>query len=240
MTSHMSTEHQPPERRLLQNAESLASSVSDRNRLTEVRESLGALKKTSPDIQNFFRSLDQLFYREPVEWMEIKDTIWETDELRNSNHFPFLQGDLIQTKLVQSLGKYELPSDKWIVVENTCGATRRPFVKVAPAVPVFLEYKTLGGTDNGKLWNNLMWAIKMKGYRFYPYPNPHFESPNSDPFAFLCILEAPYYIERSDVRAAVSIRSMSFPGWLVFKTFLQESELSANVEEEKQFRKLRS
>ena len=45
--------------------------------------------------------------QEAVTWLGVKDRIWSTPEGQQTNQFPFLQGDLIETTMVLALGMAE-------------------------------------------------------------------------------------------------------------------------------------
>ena len=79
-----------------------------------------------------------LLTRSAIRWEEVKASVWNSEEEMNLNHFPFLQGDIISTSLVLTLGMAQTQQQHklWLVLSPDCDCVRSRFVRVAPVFPV--------------------------------------------------------------------------------------------------------
>jgi hypothetical protein len=232
----------PIETQLISKATELESSVGGNNVLSEICSLFETLKleirertkaKKAEMYEEFFYHLNKLLYTEAIQWEDVKDKTWENEEQRNNNRFPFLQGDLIISQFPRTISKYSNETDHWIVLERTCGATRSTFIRVAPAIPIYAEYQHSNKQLEKDRWNKLCLSIKLKGSRFYFYPPYVNKKQEKQPLGYLCELEAPFHLERMHAESTRPVRSMNYPGWLIFKSFLQATEQVLDLKEEK-------
>ena len=115
--------------------DNLAKSSHGSNELKAVKSFLSNdLKKKAQREAFLFPKLIQ----SAITWDAVKDTVWQDAEKRDANRFPFLQGDVIITKMVLALGMAESTQDHelWLVLSPDCDCVRSSYVRVAPVFAV--------------------------------------------------------------------------------------------------------
>lgn len=193
-------------------------------------------KKKSAAIISFFKGI---FYQDPIAWEEIKESIWATEEEREANRFHFLQGDVIQTTLVEALSqsKSHQTNDLWIVCTPTCDIARGPdYIKVAKLFRIDVS-DTLPEKDGSAEYDEfkkLSLGCKFASTKYFPLPP--FLKDDPDTFGYYADLETPYFLSRSNLGAAVPKHSLKFQAWHLFNIYLMERDTRSNPKDEPHIR----
>ena len=115
--------------------EQLAESAHGCKELVSVRtfckEKLNKHKKKIPERAKF---LSDLMIRTPIRFEEVKEKVWSIEEEREKNRFPFIQGDIVKTTVVSTLGlpRSQQEIEYWIVLTPSCDIVRKEYVQVSP------------------------------------------------------------------------------------------------------------
>ena len=164
---------------------------------------------------------EQQLLQSPRRWHEVKAQIWDSVEEQDTNQFPFLQGDIIKTKLaVGPLGGRESHHDLWLVMSPDCDVVRHPFVRIAKVFTVRDE-------DPKDNVNRQRYSLAMKfGHNEFPLPivKPAIRG-------YVADLGVPYFLERENCNMAISIHSLTLNAWHILNAVVHHRETRADVEE---------
>ena len=166
--------------------------------------------------------------QETILWDAVKDAIWSDDETRETNSFPFLQGDIVGTASVLALGIAEISQehDLWLVLSPDCDCVRSPFVRVAPLFPVFR-----GTREDFSRTQRFGHALKLTTHKAFALPLLFGDNPE-ELRGYFADLEVPYYIDQNAKTLATPYASMTVTGWHLLNGLIQDKETrSINIRE---------
>lgn len=198
--------------------------------------SFGLKKKSTEKILQFF--YDQ-FFQDPIAWEDVKDRIWSSAEEKDANKYPFLQGDIIQTSAVVSLGqsRSRQKHDLWMVCSPTCDLPRGPdYIRVAKIFRVDRSDtdSSKKGTPGYSEYQKLVYGSKFASNKYFPLPP--FPRDSADTFGYFADLVTPYYLERQFIGLGTPKYSLKFRAWHLFNMFLMQSGTRSNPIDEPKIR----
>jgi hypothetical protein len=178
---------------------------------------LRQLLKTKLDNTKRREFLAPRLVRDAILWAEKKDAQWETDELRNKNKFPFLQGDIISTTMVLALGSSESTQTHglWMVMSPDCDCVRGEYVRVAPVFPVAKD------ETSSPEFAKLNVAFTLNSPKYFPLP-PNIIPNSGDLAGHFADFVTPYFLRRGDVGAAAQVASLQTDAWHILNAVLQD------------------
>lgn len=157
--------------------------------------------------------LEARLAREPVRWGDCCRQIWDRDEDRHANRFPFLQGDVVQSSLVRGLSGSSA-HDLWMTLAPDCDNVRAPFIRVGKVIGV--------KADDDDRKRKFAIATTFRSPKFFPLPrlpgDPH------ELLGHIVDLEVPYYLDfsahESQRDSVVSVASLTESGWHILNAVL--------------------
>lgn len=166
---------------------------------------------------------DEYFLRAPVKWDDVKDSIWETEEKRTDNKFHFLQGDIIETTMVEGIGSSNSGSshDLWLILSPDCDCVRGTIVSVAP---IFCHDPTSNEVDNKKKKDAFALSTGLGTLKFFPLSESLFRDGDE---GFYADLTEPYFLRTENKRSAVVHFSMKKYGWHILNSVLKHKDTRA-------------
>jgi hypothetical protein len=190
---------------------------------------LNKVKKKLPERAAFF---ENIICRDPIHFEKVKDIIWKDPSVQEQNQFPFLQGDIVQTTVVSTLGNplsvQEL--DLWLVLTPSCDIVRREYIQVTPLFEVKVSNADQTSTEK-KILDSFALGLKFVSSRLFAYPKKLHEDPIV--LGYVADLStSPSYIMKKNTGFAVQKASLTLEGWHLLNAVLKENETRANIEEE--------
>ena len=193
-----------------------------------------ALKRKKTDkILAYFRTS---FFQAPITWVMVKDTLWQDDTQRARNKFHFLQGDIVQTKMTQSLGQSQSSQthDLWMVLSPSCDVTPdNAYIRVAKVIRVDVA-DTAANSAGYEDFQKLVYGAKCSSPKYFPLPP--FPSAGVDTYGYYVDLITPYSIAESDAPLAIVKHSLRFEAWHLLNIFLMQQGTRSNPEDEPKIR----
>lgn len=168
--------------------------------------------------------LSDYLFRSAIIWSEVKDTIWEDEASRTKNKFALLQGDIIETTMVERIGSATsgFTHDLWLVLSPDCDCVRAPFIQVAPIF--FSDSKKHQEEYLTRNKNNFSMSLALGTLKFFPISrclfNDHCEHYYAD-------LTEPYYIREVNKDSAAVHFSMKKHGWHILNALIKHKESRA-------------
>lgn len=189
--------------------------------------------------KTILKDLKTSFYQDPIEWSKVKDHVWSTEDERLKNKYLFLQGDILKTELVISLGqsRFNQTHDSWLVCSPTCDIARGPdYVRVAKIFRIDMTDtdKNKIGTKEYEGYKKLSLGTKFANTKFFPLPS--FPNDLPETFGYYADLETPYYLERDKMSLAIVKHSLKFLSWHFLNIFLMEKDTRSNPSDEPEIR----
>lgn len=176
--------------------------------------------------------IERFLLRPPATWTEVKDHVWSAEDKRIENKFPFLQGDIIETTLVEKIGASRSgPShDLWLVLSPDCDCVRAPLLTVAPIFcgnPEAHDVETL--KDHKQRFKS---SLAFGTHKFFPLKAKLFENSCENYYADLT---EPYFLRKPNQDAATVHFSMRKHGWHLLNALVKhrDSRSQDRVEAEK-------
>ncbi|MEM7228350.1 MAG: hypothetical protein AAF432_05975 [Planctomycetota bacterium] len=163
----------------------------------------------------------------PIKWFDVQERVWKTAEERNANQFSFLQGDIVNSKLVLGVDGARYEHNLWMIMSADCDCVRGKFVRVAPVLPVdesvSIEKQTLA------------FALKFANERSFPIPHLP-DDDSTSPTAYVANLEEPAHLcfgdDKNGERSLVTQRaSLTEAAWHILNAVLLHQITRANMEE---------
>lgn len=194
----------------------LAKSSHGSAALAEVKKFLGeALTSTARRASFILPKLLQ----QAVIWQDVKDFVWQNEDIREKNKFPFLQGDVINTRMVLRLGDAEASQEhsNWLVLSPDCDCVRSRFIRVAPVLPVY---------NDSKAKQIFGYSLKLSTLKAFPLPKLPYDA-DKELRGHFADFEEPFYIKRESVKLATPYASMTVTGWHILNAIIQEKETRA-------------
>ena len=204
--------------------EELAKSSHGSAKLGEVKKFLDKELKGTANRESFL--LPKLL-QEAVVWEDVKGSVWKSEQAQRENKFPFLQGDVIGTRIVMRLGEGQTlqEHDIWLVLAPDCDCVRSAFIRVAPIFPVYRGNKS---TNANQRFGH---SLKLSTLKAFPLPKLPSDT-EGEVRGYFADFEEPFYIEQRSAPIATPYASMTVTGWHLLNAIIQEKETRAvNMEE---------
>ena len=195
----------------------------------DILELRNVIKKAKPtEIITYLRTN---LIREPIHWEDVRDKVWQQEEERNKNKFPFLQGDIISSSFVCRLAQSRstMLHSLWIVCTPSCDIVRKKFIRVAPLFPVLNDYKEAGSIYN-HIYLTFKTALYLTSFQRFALPSMLHDKPNI--LGYFSEFEEPFFLEQEFKFSTTPIASLTLKGWHMFNACLQQLETRANMSEE--------
>lgn len=203
----------------------------------QIRSKVCCSKIKTKEIINELR---QCFYQDPIEWENVKEKIWSTDEEQEKNKFAFMQGDIIKTNRILSLGqsRSNVSHKEWVTCSPTCDISRGQYIKVAKLFRIDIQdtVKAKKGTPDHNEFQKLALGAKFSTSKYFPMPPLPLDSP--DTYGYYADLVTPYYLEKTDLDFAIPEKSLKLQAWDMLNIFLMQSATRSNSQDEPHIRYL--
>jgi hypothetical protein len=182
---------------------------------------------------------EQFLLSEPTEWENVKDKVWPNEQLKNENKFLFLQGDIIETTDIASVGtiRSDITQSLWMVLNPSCemiagrGMESNRLFRVAPVTQVTFDEKQ-GKSENSQI---LQLSYKLKKPNCFPLSQ--LPGDDSTIFGGFAYLDARFFLEEEKCSSVVKIASLTLEGWHLFGAAIQNATTRANIADEEKIRK---
>jgi len=180
-----------------------------------------------PPLQTYFRDLpkskrialiDTYFIRQPIIWDNVKGIVWPACETtQNKNKFHLIQGDVIETNLVEGLGTAlsSTKHDTWLVLSPDCDCVRANLILVAPI------YYFDSAQPNPDHKNAFSLAAGLSSMKFFPLGKDIFTQGKNGYYADL---QEPYFLRGSNLQSATVHFSLKKQGWHILNALLKQKE----------------
>jgi hypothetical protein len=204
----------------------LAAAAHGVEKFSEVRALLQGFSKTQMRVDFLSEYLSQ----NQILWESVKDHVWPTADLQEKNRYHFIQGDIIGSNLVRSVGSALSGTNHqlWLIVSPDCDCVRANYVKVAPVYGVDKDDESYKENKN-----NWSLAFRLSSSKFFPLGNDIFENGFEGYYADL---SEPYFLHLEDKESVIVHFSMPKEGWHLLNAFLKESETRADISEGEKIR----
>ena len=223
---HQSEQQGNAESKFAKIIENLAKTSHGSESLRELRTFLSTDVKKTRNRETF---LAKRILRPPIKWLDVKDQVWESEEERLSNQYAFLQGDVVESRLVKGLEGGPVDHDRWMVLSADCDSARTRYVRVAPVYPVLLKDPT-----DSQATLNYTAAMKLQNSRMFAIP----PLPSDDPSqvrGYWIDLVTPHYFDfgANDLarELVTQLASLTIPYWHVLNALLIDIQTRANLDE---------
>lgn len=159
----------------------------------------------------------------PLDWHDLDVSA------RPAEPYPFLQGDIIETRLVDGLaGRSD--HQLWMVLSVDCDAVRADFVRVARVLAV-----EQGSTGNEA--QLLSFALKIGNHKLFPLP-PIPDDDEAIIRGYVADLEVPYFLNCREVDRNMprQLASLTEAGWHILNALLFERVTRTDLVEAQKIR----
>jgi hypothetical protein len=180
--------------------------------------------------------MKSFLFSDPMLWSEIKGQVWDSEDLQNKNEFIFLQGDIIHTTNVVTIGqaRSDIEHAFWMIMNPTCEmvanrGTNRYF-RVAPVTFVNSELEHKDSQE----FKTMQYAFKLKKPNCFPISRlPGDDSSILGGYAYL---ETLFFLEEEKSVFATVEASLTLEGWHLFGAELQIATTRATIYDEEKIR----
>jgi hypothetical protein len=200
---------------LFKRIDELGKTIHDDQIFKEIQVILGKFKNT----QQRRSLLAPRMLQDVISFDCVKDVMWQSENDREKNRFPFLQGDIVATKSVLVPGQAHSAGEQslWLVKSADCDIARvEPFIEVSPLFPVRLD-KSKNSDDLMTKWAA---AWKLGSDRSFPVPPLLCDCDDADLAGYIADLTSPGFIRREDFPLVSPINSQAPVGWILLKNLL--------------------
>jgi len=175
--------------------------------LDEICERLKGIKNTKKRLQIISNNCTC----SPITFEEVAGAVWPAQSDRDINKFCLLQGDIVETTMVQRWGVARSDVDatemRWVVLSTTCELVDRPnnsgAIRVAPAYPIKASYRDHADANLSALYKHLNSVSTLGSKKGFPYPAV--EGDDADVIGYYCDFEQIGKIDRDQIMFATCI-----------------------------------
>lgn len=167
--------------------------------------------------------IESYFCRKPISWQFVKEQIWDTEQKRADNKFHFLQGDVIETSMVQGIGSAASASthDLWLVLSPDCDCVRSKYVLVAP---IYEANRDTNPEQFEGYKNRYVLSLTLGTLKYFPVGKDLFEQGAE---GFFADLTEPYFLPVDAKDTVVIHFSMQKYGWHILSALLKHRDTRA-------------
>lgn len=199
------------------------------HQLASVSHGITQLESLKTLIQNVNKAtrlllFQEYFLRPPVKWDSVKDEIWDTEEKKSANKFCFLQGDIVETTMVEGIGSSRSGSshDLWLILSPDCDCVRGSIISVAP---IFCHDPGINEDENKKKKDAFSLSTGLGTLKFFPLSKSLFNDDDGE--GFYADLTEPYFLRPENKTTAIVHFSMKKHGWHILNSVLKHKETRA-------------
>lgn len=179
-------------------------------------------------LQGYFKDLpkikrlaiiDEFFLREPIVWDSVKSNVWPDNlEAQEKNKFHLIQGDIVETNLVEGLGTAlsATQHDTWLVLSPDCDCVRADLILLAP---VFHIDSNVQNTTTKAAFSL---AAGLSSMKYFPLGKDIFLSGNKE--GCYADLQEPYFLRKNNKASATVHFSLKKQGWHILNALLKHKE----------------